>query len=123
MNQMSVFATDPSFYHNHYLFSTLRPRLESEGLDHMAHYYFYMDPLIARFTVIIALQYFRYDPTDELFRRIILVRHFDSFLTMIGTRYPYPFLSLTWMTQLSSHTLVASYKFQLMLNRLTGEDV
>jgi len=122
---MSLFATDPDFYHNHYLFSTLRPRLESEGLDHMAEYYFYMDPLIARFTVIIAetLQYFRDHPTDELLRRIILVRHFDSFLTMVGTRYPYSFLSLSWMTLLSSHTLVASYKFQLMLNRLTGEDV
>ena len=124
-NQMNFPQIPPECYLNHTLFSTLRPKLEEQGLDHMAHYYYYMDPLVAKYTILVArsLQWFREHPDSELVRKKTLVYYFDSFCSEIGTRYPYPFLSLDWMTQLAPHTLVASYKFQLMLNRLLGEQV
>lgn len=123
--QMDFLTPAPEFYFNHFLFSTLRLKLEKQGLDHMAHYYYYMDPFIAKYTVIMSqrLQYYKDHPTPDFCIKRVVVHHFQFFLSEIGTRYPYSFLSPTWATLLEPHTLVAARKFQLMLNRLIGEEV
>lgn len=112
---------------DHFMFTkNFRLVCDKHGLNPLAKDYFYMDTMIAKYTVLVA-QFCNYFSTLEIeFRteirfRSTIVSLLSQYLYEVGQHQP---LNLfVYLVNVKNHTRVACFKFQSMLNRITGEDV